>query len=118
MPLDGTNFDLPTTTEPLEALCKRDEVLRVLVEADRVRLSGPEKWWQKGNPKQHSGYCAITAVNVSDEHPVWDVLLPLIGKRRILEIADWNDAPERTFSDVKALFARAISERAKQVRAG
>lgn len=120
MPFDAT----PQTD--LDELCKHDEVLRVLVDADR-RLSGPEKWCQ-GDPSGSSNkYCVRTALQcASHEMGGWTFNKPtfLMAQKALgfsslddEQVFRWNDAPERTFSDVKALFAKAISERTRAIRA-
>lgn len=119
MPFDAT----PQTD--LDKLCRHDEVLRVLVEADRL-LSGPEKWC-KGDLTIDGAICFVGALRKAGgilelhgwEGPAWPayqfvqkVLYPGANHNDPgYEIAFWNDADARTFADVKDLFARAIRAR-------
>lgn len=130
MPYDGANFD----TKPDLSDLMDDEILRTLVEADHL-LSDESKWC-KGTQRDpngamciygaigyaHHGDIYLSAVNPSFDKELNPLLVGAVPDGALVKystrwpVAAWNNDPERTFADVKALFARAIDARAKALR--
>jgi hypothetical protein len=109
--MSAPNPSTPEATRPVA------EVLRKALE-----LLGPrgENWRQglwniyaHGSDKKHCAWYAIAQVIHGDfpvpygESEEWARLLGLPDSGRLFA---WNDAPERTFAEVKALFEKAISK--------
>ena len=103
-----------------------DEILQTLIKADEL-LSGPEKWC-KGVYHYNGRFCALGAItevsnawlysdrreriscrraNAADQR-LWAALPSPI---HYIAVCDYNDEPETTFEDIKALFQKAIAAR-------
>jgi hypothetical protein len=85
----------------------------------RAKALIPDKahWWQGlvGDGKHHCAGTAILAaarsVGISDitDHYAVDVAWGRLAKAAgVTVVTDWNDAPERTYTEVMAAFDRAI----------
>ncbi len=96
-----------------------DPVLDILVRASEAHLPNKEHWWQEGG---HSGSakdtaCIILAIDRAvapaymHAKAAEEVLYEVGGFPGAHEAMRWNDAPERTFAEVKALQLRAIEAR-------
>lgn len=92
---------------------KPSEVLR----AAKALIATPETW-ADGNTARITGpkYCAGMAIGFALSSPRRDVLPLRCSVFRYFgygpsmsDIGQWNDAPERTHSDVMAAFDRAIA---------
>lgn len=83
-------------------------------------LFGDGRNWRKAPYVGYDAPCARFAVMVAadgrdhpcrmsaDYHTALHVLRRVLGVETVLSVEAWNDAPERTFADVKAAFCRAI----------
>jgi hypothetical protein len=89
-----------------------------VAEALREALAsfGPngEKWVNRF-PMGDGEYCAITAIPVEEDMPLFDKCLYALGEaidpaNPNIYIGGWNDRPERTFAEVKAVYEKAIAK--------
>lgn len=106
MPLDFANYQ------------PEDAILSTLIRADEF-LSGQEKWGRPG----HVGKCVSNVlIDVSGLKPGCSpahyFIMEMLGARYCMGIFAWNDAPERTFEEVKAFLASAIEKRRAEVLEG
>ncbi|MFQ5741966.1 MAG: hypothetical protein ACE5HV_00075 [Acidobacteriota bacterium] len=93
-----------------------DPILDNLIGAER-RLPNKAEWWQSGgfNGDGKAPRCVMLALD--DEagggelSPTHKFFLESAGFTSYLAATRWNDAPERTFAEVKALQLRAIEAR-------
>jgi hypothetical protein len=95
-----------TATQQLPA----SEVLRLALE----KLGPNGEHWIKGAYKRGETYCARGAVfySVDEASSVTapcGYLTRAVAASDLLPFENWNDAPERTFPEVKAAFEKAIS---------
>lgn len=82
-----------------------EQVLR-----DALALFGPNgQQWIKG-AYQNNGFCVVGAVRYcyGPEGPACHLLAIAAGTEYDSDLERWNDAPERTFADVCAIFKSAI----------
>ena len=107
MPFDGTEY---TSSDP---------ILKVI---DRVAelICDEEHWWQAPGPVRvvdgrQASHCPVTAIaacgfNVVGDAPeidyIWRALQDITGGKHS-SIPDYNNAPARTFPEIKALIAKA-----------
>jgi hypothetical protein len=90
---------------------KPSEILKAGLE-----LLGPEgKHWAGFRNSNSAGYeCTTTCIarvarGWNDECDVLDVLYKMFNTTTLGTIWRWNDAPERTFPEIKAKFLEAIA---------
>ena len=74
-----------------------------------ARLDGGRAWTKDGPDSEKGTYCTITATRNYSDIGVTSALKRALGTRYIDDVFNWNDAPERTFADVEALYHRAIT---------
>lgn len=92
--------------------------------ADKLRAArdlmlDEDHWWRAklpGGPHGENCYCPILAVSaIADEHEGHSYLdivgffVAALGLESDGDIANWNDAPERTLPEVHRAFDRAIA---------
>ena len=102
MPLDFANYQ------------PDDEILNTLIRADEL-LSGPEKWCTFDLTDEHGARCALGAMVAAGRTfkrggstYLYRALEEINGQTNVM---NYNNHPSTTFSDIKALYARAIQKR-------
>jgi hypothetical protein len=81
----------------------------------RKLIESPANWDKGNSQKVGDCYCAQTAIeeaaNYDNNTPAYKAFLAAIGKPNdtLFDIWDWNDADERTHSDILMAFDDAIS---------
>lgn len=78
---------------------------------EALNLLGPngENWGQLSSYDGFGRRCmggAIEAVGKPDSSKLWDALLEFLPEGAAL--TSWNDRPERTFTEVREVFEKAI----------
>ncbi len=99
-----------------------DPVLDILVKASEERLPNKDHWWQDGGHRGTRGStnCILLAIfraagsDVEHSQPAEDFLCEVGGFSCSRAAMRWNDAPGRTFAEVKALQLRAIETRLRR----
>jgi hypothetical protein len=86
-----------------------DPVLKVLRAVDE-RLATEDDWCQDVERIDNS-VCLWGAYDDVSRYAEYGRFARALGFNEIEDVAEWNDAHGRTFPEVKALFARAISKR-------
>ena len=95
-----------------------DPVLDALVAAENA-LATEDDWWQDDGHmgRNNDVVCIMNAlwtIPRTETHvrfAAQEITREIIGIKTYEGITDWNDAPERTFAEVKALQRRAIESR-------
>lgn len=72
-----------------------------------LELLGPngENWGKEMEILEGNKECAVTACRKAGLNSAWRYLDPFTGATWV---SSWNDAPERTFSEVREVFQKAI----------
>jgi len=90
---------------PLDSVARR--LLSAAEHIDRVGL------WKSGEAQGFPRSCALLAIcradPLSDPNPAIERFRIAMGFNRQYEIADWNDAPERTQEDVVSALRRVAN---------
>ena len=103
MPLDGQTYT-------------GDPILAVIDRVDRL-ICDEEHWWQAGSGRDNAGileHCPVTAfqegVGMSNQEmwasPAWQYIVRALPPGAF-SVPTYNNAPERKFSDIQALIAKA-----------
>jgi hypothetical protein len=104
-----------------------DADVREVLEAVDAFYTGPEKWWGDGKtyderPRPGGSRCIWQAVDnqawlyarAKRDHyngqDIRDRVLHTLGFQSMSNATDWNDAPERTFDDIKRRLAVTLKE--------
>jgi hypothetical protein len=89
---------------------KLSDVTAELIRA-RNLLEQPMGWRQPGGCGGRKGrYCTILALSDTDTgRKAQDALKAQLGVKFLLDVYNWNDAPERTVEEVLHLYDRAIA---------
>lgn len=112
----------PRITAPTD-----QELLAILQKVDQQVFTSPEKWTKgscartkNGNPVwSYSGYAAcfcLVGAFRRVKAPETDSVLELLTGLPSDRIADYNDAPRRTFADIKKRLASRIAFFERRIR--
>ena len=110
MPRDGT---LPVLKDKLS----EDQTLRDLVAVDEL-LSDESKWCQGSYKNDDARVCVLGALEETRDGACWWTFSEALGFAGPAALADFNDAPERTFADIKKRIASARARRTAQLMRG
>jgi hypothetical protein len=94
------------------------DVRKLLEHVDRAVFTGPETWW--GHDRHNvtlGGMCLFVALSRNsldlfclNGEDVWERSMGVLGFRSLSDLITWNDAPERTFDDIKRRLAVTLKE--------
>ena len=101
-----------------------DPVLDALIAGEK-RLATEDDWWQEDSRDRHNDVTtclmmALEELSLGSDHSfqavaeAQNLTMKVGGFVNVCETFDWNDAPERTFAEVKTLQRRAIEARLRR----
>ena len=94
---------------PFDGVILSDEAAALV--KGRARLERPNGWRKLGCNSPYKGqFCTILALDNSDAgRRAEEFLKVALGVESLRDVYDWNDAPERTLSEVLSLYDLAIA---------